>query len=258
MGWQRSGMVGAALLALLAAAGTAQSTGRVAERAPLAEPFAYEQVVRSQETGRDYRVRVWAPITEAARAAGASPALFVLDGQADAGLAAALARRREAGNPANARWIVTVSPAADPVQKAFERPASWDGGDHEGFAAFLAGELLPMLRERHRFGAANLLGADAAGRAVLETLAHDPEAFSVFLADDPDIDRARIATLATAIPAQAQRSYSPKLVIAFTSAPHSVAMPLMALPQAMVAGGRRAEWHINLSGPELIEKGLSL
>ena len=253
-GW---GMLGAAWLVVVAAAGAAQSPDRIVERAPLAEPLAYEQVVRSRGTERDYRVRVWAPITEATRAAGASPALFVLDGQADAGLAAALARRREAINPAAARWIVTVSPAADPVQKAFARPDTWDGGDLGGFAAFLTGELLPMLRERHGFGAANLLGSGAAGGAVLETLAQDPEAFSVFLTGDPAIDRARIETLAAAIPAHEQRSYAPKLVIAFRSAPHMVATPLLALPQALVAGGRRAEWHINLSDAALIEMGLS-
>ena len=229
---------------------------RVVERGPAAADFAYEQIVRSRTTGRDYRVRVWAPIDPEARASAETPALFVLDGQSDLGLTAALARQREASGSGPGRWIVTVSPAADQTLQPFMRTPGWDGDDYAGFADFLIDELLPTLTTRHDFYYACLLGEGFAGRAALEVLASDPEAFGVVLVKDPAITPERVLELAAAIPPHAQESYAPKLVIAWTSAPHRVNTPLMPLPQSMVAGGRRAEWHINLPRVDLIEMGL--
>lgn len=229
---------------------------RLVERGPTTADFAYEQIVRSRITGRDYRIRVWAPIGAEARSSRETPALFVLDGQADVGLAAALARQREARQGAG-RWVVTVSPATDEILQPFMRPPGWDGDDHAGFSAFLIDELLPALTQRHGFSYTTLVGEGFAGRAALEVLARDPEAFGVVLVKDPAIAPQRVRELAAAIPDHAQESYAPKLVMTWTSAPHRVETPLLILPQTMAAGGRRTEWHINVPREALIEMALS-
>ena len=254
--WRAPASALVALAAILLSPPAAADT-RVLSRASLTEPLAYEQIVRSSGTRRDYRVRVWAPMSSAARTPGAAGALFVLDGQSDAGLAAAIAREAESVNPAAARWVITVSPATDEVAQSFRRPDAFDGGDYPGFAGFLADELLPLLRDRHGFTRANLLGTGNGGRAALESLARDPDAFALVLAADPAIDEARVCALADAIPPPAQPGHAPKLVLSWTSAPHMVAMPLMILPQSLAAGGRPAEWHVNLGAAELIAMGLS-
>lgn len=253
-------IVAAVSLGLVAAPNSslAEQQAVIVARGVAAEEYAYEEVVTSATTGRGYRIRVWAPLTAAARTGREVPLLLVLDGRTDAGLAASLARQREARQLSPGRWIATVSPVVDVPLQSTLNSASWDGGDYRGFSRFITEELLPLLKERHGFAYATLLGEGDAGHAALEILVDRPEAFAIFLVRDPRVTAEQVQAIAQAVPPLVQEGYAPKLVLDWTSAPHLVDMPLMVLPQALVRGGRRAEWHINLTRTEFLERALGL
>ncbi len=156
--------------------------------------IASSYAIRSAILGQDRRVNVYLPPGYAQDTTSDYPALILLDGGVGedflhiAGIATLAADFRQVrefilvGVEGIDRYHDLVHPATVPADRA-RLPTA---GGAEAFREFLAGELLPWVRENFRItGETVLMGESAAGLFVVETFLRRPQTFQGYVAVSP-------------------------------------------------------------------------
>lgn len=202
------------VLALVAAtliplAPTGQAAPRFSTPAALVVDGASTHDFRSEVTGRDYRLFVWAPDTPAPP--DGHPVVYVLDGNSHFYVALSAARAQSMFNEIRAAIVVGVGyPLSDQAEilrtrnKDLTTPISADTlarmppnpgltventGGLDDFLTMLETEVKPFVASTHRVNPADqtLFGHSLGGLAVVRALFTRPNAYRTFVSSSPSL-----------------------------------------------------------------------
>lgn len=239
--------------------------------APLVDAMSSEMLMRSAISGRTYRIRIWEPGVTTAAAAPA-PTLFVLDGEVDAGMAAALAGALQPGGGRSVR-VVSIAASDDVREPTYKRikaaglpreflhrpltvawaDAPFPAGDGAKLQRFLIDEVKPMIARRYAgSGRSALFGDGIAGTFVLTVAAQRPGAFDLYAADRPWLDDATARAIADGVRKASRNVLASKLLLNMSSAPHLFKILEPRIGVAFVASGHRAEQRENLTREDFL------
>lgn len=247
-----------AVLAVCALASNAWGQDRqveVLDRSTISDDSYEETVFKVPDVpGPGFRVRTWAPLGE--READASPvrAVVVIDGQADVGVAAAMARQAGAALADDAMLVVTISPADEPVAQAFRRRA-WTTEELQAMAGFIRGTLAPGLRKRPDVASIRLIGIGRGADAALTVFGEDPDAFDSVHAKDYRLPPQALAALSGGLP-NGRSGLALKLDLAWTQAVDNADPSAMAFLEQVKAKGHAVEWKINETDEQFLWRSL--
>lgn len=243
-------------LALIATALPAQSQepAKVLKRETLADP-GFTEAVETVSPATRYRIRIWAPLTPAEDLDGPVPGVILIDGQADAGLTAAIAREAEARSADYARWVVTVSLDDEPVVQPFKRRA-WSAAEEDALAAFVIKTLAPRLKAQHGMGEMRLVGIGRGANVVLRALAVSPAAFASFHAKDHRLTPDQLATLARMVPPPAAAGLRTKLWLSWQLGDSHANPAEMSFLETVKAKGHPFRWAQKETDESFLEASL--
>lgn len=250
----------------------------VISEAALVDPHSTETIVRSAINGRSYRVRIWNS-AQANERKGPVPNLYVLDGETDAGMAAAISSAVEQPGDAPAVRVISVAAIDDVREQSFKRikspalpreflhrpltvkwaDAPFAKGDGAGFQRFLLEELRPLVQERYPGPTRSALFGDGmAATFVLALAAERPDDFQLYVANRPWLDDATAAIIAGIVKPRASKGYSTNLLLTTTRTPHLFNLREARLGAAFQAKGHRAEHRDNFAREDLLVNALEL
>lgn len=198
--------------------------------------------------------------------------LFVLDGEVDAGMAAALAGAMQPGVGRFVR-VVSIAAADDVREPSFKRikaaslpreflhgklmvawaDAPFPAGDGANFQRFLIDELKPMIAARYPGSARSALFGDGmAATFVLAVAADRPDAFDLYAAHRPWLDDGTAGTLMARVRKPSSKVLALKLLLNVSTAPHLFKTLEPRIGAAFLANGHRAEQRANLTRDDFL------
>ena len=228
---------------------------KVVDRSTLPDDSYEEAVLKDPaHPGPGWRVRTWTPPGE--READGPPlrAVVVVDGQADVGVAAAMARQAGAVLADDALLVVTVSPADEAVEQTFRRRA-WTTEERKALARFLNETLAPRLRGRPEIGSTRLIGMDRGADVALTAFGDNPAAFDSVHVKDYRLTPEALAALSTSLPA-GDKGLALKLDLVWTQGQHVPDPSAMVFLEQVKAKGHAVEWKINETDEQFLWRSL--
>jgi hypothetical protein len=163
----------------------AQRSAEVLDRQTKQDPKYSQQIVRDiAGSFSSYRIRYWHPLTEREDDDTPLDMLLIVDGRADAGLAAAMARQAEAVLADDALLVVSISPGDERIVPGAKLP-NWSQDERESMARFINGILLPAMKTRMKVRSTRLAGIGRGADVALTVHAWKPDGFDEVHARDP-------------------------------------------------------------------------
>lgn len=204
--------------------------------------------------GPGWRIRTWTPLGEREPDAPPMRAVVVIDGQADVGVAAAMARQAGAVLADDALLVVTVSPADEAVAQTFRRQA-WTAEQRKAMARFLGETLAPRLRGRRDVGPIRLIGLGRGADVALMTFSDNPAAFDSVHAKDHQLSPEALTALSAGLP-RGNTGLALKLDLVWTQGKDVADPSAMAFLEQVKARGHAVEWKINETDEQFLWRSL--
>lgn len=216
----------------------AELPAEILARQTLQDPKYSQQIVRDMAGSfSSYRIRYWHPLTE--REDGDTPLdmLLIVDGSADAGLAAAMARQAEAVLADNALLVVSISPGDERNSPGAKLP-NWSQDERESMARFINGILLPATKTKMKVRSARLAGIGRGADVALTVYAWKPAGLDEVHARDPASALSSLGIIPGSLAASAPVKPSP-LRLSWTGEGDEA---VKAALTASVGSARSVEW----------------
>jgi len=240
----------------LASSAAAQTPGvTVLERSSVPDEAYQQAVVKGPDSGSPaWLIRTWAPVGERDAESAPIRAVVVIDGQADVGAAAAMARQVEAVAADEALLVITIAPADEAVAQTFRRRA-WTETERAALADYLRRTLAPELRGRSDVATLRLIGIGRGGDVALAVFGQDPAAFDSVYAKDHALTGEALSAIAAALPA-GKADLRLKLDLGWSQASDAPNSTTLAFLERVKARGHAVGWKINESDEQFLWRSL--
>jgi hypothetical protein len=217
---------------------------------------AYEETVLKDPdaSGPGWRVRIWTAPGQRDPEDPPLRAVVVIDGQADVGVAAAMARQAGAVLADDRLIVVTVSPADEGVAQTFRR-RDWPPEERSAMARFLRLDLIKRLRGRPDVGSVRLVGLGRGADVALLVFSEDPAAFDTVYAKDYRLPQQVLTKLSDDLPT-GKGGLVAKLNLSWTQNQGVADPSAMIFLQTVQAKSHPVEWKVNETDEQFLWRSL--